>query len=173
MNHNFVGIIIILEVQNRLNCLTIILHRYSSDRNGVVHAQDAGSVHDWRDARWPSHHGQPVQDQRRREPDIERIPRPTVWNLHEEGQGERVERDTHRHQQGWYVRTAPLLPCYFVPSSRIRFLVISMTFFLRAFRSIAEPHSSESGYFVIALIPSSQRARGLSLFCVCRHSFPT
>ena len=58
------------------------------------------------------------------------------------------------------------LPCYRVPSSRVRLLVITMTIFLHSFRSLAEPHSSVSVHLVTALMPSSQRARGLPLFLV-------
>ena len=38
--------------------------------------------------------------------------------------------------------------------------------FLQASRSLAEPHSSASVQFVMSLMPSSQRARGLPLFLV-------
>ena len=53
------------------------------------------------------------------------------------------------------------LPCYLVPSSRGRLLVIPMTIFLQASR---KPHSSVSVQFVTALMSSSHRARGLPLF---------
>ena len=56
------------------------------------------------------------------------------------------------------------LPCYLVPSSRVRLLVIPMSIFLQASRSLAKPHSSVSVQFVTALISSSHRARGLPLF---------
>ena len=59
-----------------------------------------------------------------------------------------------------------LLPCYLVPSSRVRLLVINMTIFLHASRSLAKPHSSVSVQFVATLMSSSQRARGLPLFLV-------
>ena len=49
------------------------------------------------------------------------------------------------------------LPCYLVPSTRFRLLVI-IVIFLDAFRSIAEPHSLVSVQFVKALMSSSQRA---------------
>ena len=58
------------------------------------------------------------------------------------------------------------LPCYLVPSNRVLLLVITMTIFLHAFRSLAEPHSSVSVQFVTALMSSSQHARGLPLFLV-------
>ena len=58
------------------------------------------------------------------------------------------------------------LPCYLVPSIRVRLLVIAMTIFLQASRSLAEPHSSVSVHFVTALMSSSQRDRGLPLFLV-------
>ena len=58
------------------------------------------------------------------------------------------------------------LPCYLVPSSRVRLLVIAMIIFLQVSRSLAEPHSSASVQFVMALMSSSQRARGLPLFLV-------
>ena len=57
-----------------------------------------------------------------------------------------------------------ILPCYLVPSSRVRLLVIAMIIFLQVSRSLAEPHSSPSVQFVTALMSSSQRARGLPLF---------
>ena len=53
---------------------------------------------------------------------------------------------------------------YLVPSSRVRLLVIAMIIFLQASRSLSEPHSSASVQFVMALMSSSQRARGLPLF---------
>ena len=56
------------------------------------------------------------------------------------------------------------LPCYLVPSSRGRLLVISMTISLQASRSLVSPHSSLSVQFVMALMSSSHRARGLPLF---------
>ena len=58
------------------------------------------------------------------------------------------------------------LPCYLVPSSRGRLLVISMTISLQASRSLTlvSPHSSLSVQFVMALMSSSHRARGLPLF---------
>ena len=56
------------------------------------------------------------------------------------------------------------LPCYLVPSSRVRLLVIAMIIFLQVSRSLGEPHSSVSVQFVTALMSSSQRARGLPLF---------
>ena len=56
------------------------------------------------------------------------------------------------------------LPCYLVPSSRVRLLVITMTIFLQVSRSLAEPHSSVSVQFVMALMSSSQRARCLPFF---------
>ena len=58
------------------------------------------------------------------------------------------------------------IPCYLVPSSRVRLLVITMTIFLQASRSLAEAHSSMSVQFVTALMSSSQRARCLPLFLV-------
>ena len=58
------------------------------------------------------------------------------------------------------------LPCYIIPSSRVRLLVITMIIFLHVFRYHAEPHSSASVQFVTALMSSSQRARGLLLFLV-------
>ena len=58
------------------------------------------------------------------------------------------------------------LPCYLVPSSHVRLLVITMIIFLQASRSLAEPHSSVSVQFGTALMSSSQRARGLSLFLI-------
>ena len=58
---------------------------------------------------------------------------------------------------------------HLVPSSRVRLLVIAMLIFLQASRSLAEPHSSVSVYFVTALMSSSQRARGLPLFLVPPH----
>ena len=54
---------------------------------------------------------------------------------------------------------------YLVPSSRVRHLVIIMTF-LHKCRSIAEPRSSVTVQFVITLMASSQRIRGLLLFLV-------
>ena len=51
-----------------------------------------------------------------------------------------------------------LLPCYLVPSSRVRLLVITMAIFLHAFRSLAEPPSSVRVEFVAALLSSRQRA---------------
>ena len=57
-----------------------------------------------------------------------------------------------------------MLPCYFVPSSRGRLLVISMTISLQASRSLVSSHSSLSVQFVMALMSSSHRARGLPLF---------
>ena len=51
-------------------------------------------------------------------------------------------------------------------SSRVRLLLITMTTFLHAFLSIAEPHSSVSVQFVTALVLSSQRARCLPIFLV-------
>ena len=56
------------------------------------------------------------------------------------------------------------LPCYLVRSSRGRLLVISMTISLQASRSLVSPHSSLSVQFVMALMSSSHRARGLPLF---------
>ena len=56
------------------------------------------------------------------------------------------------------------IPCYLVPSSRVRLLVIPMTIFLQASRPYAKPHSSVSVQFVTALMSSSHRARGLTLF---------
>ena len=56
------------------------------------------------------------------------------------------------------------LPCYLVPSSRGRLLVISMTISLQASRSLVSPHSSVSVEFGMALMSSSHRARGLPLF---------
>ena len=56
-----------------------------------------------------------------------------------------------------------LLPCYLVPSSRGRLLVISMTISLQASRSLVSPHSSLSVQFVMPLMSSSHRARGLPL----------
>ena len=53
-----------------------------------------------------------------------------------------------------------------VPSSRVRLLVITMTIFLQASRSLVKPHSSVSVQFVTALMSSSQCARGLLLFLV-------
>ena len=41
-----------------------------------------------------------------------------------------------------------------------------MIIFLQAYRSLAEPHSSASVQFVMALMSSSQRARGLPPFLV-------
>ena len=58
------------------------------------------------------------------------------------------------------------LPCYLVPSSRVRLLVITMIIFIHAFRFLAEPHNSVSVQFVAALMSSSQRARGLPPFLV-------
>ena len=58
------------------------------------------------------------------------------------------------------------LPCYLVPSSRVRLLVIPMTIFLQASRSLVSPHSSVIVQFVTALMSSSQHARGLPLFLV-------
>ena len=57
-------------------------------------------------------------------------------------------------------------PCHLVPSSCVRLLVIAMIIFLQASRSLAEPHSSASVQFVMALMSSSQRARGLPPFLV-------
>ena len=56
------------------------------------------------------------------------------------------------------------LPCYLVPSSRGRLLVIPMTVSLQASRSLVSVHSSVSVQFVMALMSSSHRARGLPLF---------
>ena len=56
------------------------------------------------------------------------------------------------------------LPCYLVPSSRGRLLVIPMTVSLQASRSLVSAHSSVSVQFVMALMASSHRARGLPLF---------
>ena len=56
------------------------------------------------------------------------------------------------------------LPCYLVPSSRGRLLVIPMTIILQASQSLVKPHSSVSVQFVTALMSSSHRARGLPLF---------
>ena len=56
------------------------------------------------------------------------------------------------------------LPCYLVPSSRGRLLVIPMTVSLQASRSLVSAHSSVSVQFVMALMSSSHRARGLPLF---------
>ena len=53
---------------------------------------------------------------------------------------------------------------YLVPSSRGRLLVIPMTVSLQASRSLVSAHSSVSVQFVMALMPSSHRARGLPLF---------
>ena len=50
--------------------------------------------------------------------------------------------------------------CYLVPSS----LVIPMTVSLQASRSLVSAHSSVSVQFVMALMSSSHRARGLPLF---------
>ena len=58
------------------------------------------------------------------------------------------------------------LPCYLVPSSRVRLLVITMTIFLQASRYVAKPHSSVSVHVVTTFMSSSQRARGLPLFLV-------
>ena len=58
------------------------------------------------------------------------------------------------------------LPCFLVPSCRFRLLVITMIIFIQASRYIAKPHSSVSVQFVTALMPSSQRARGLPIFLV-------
>ena len=55
---------------------------------------------------------------------------------------------------------------YLVPSSRVRLLVIPMTIFLQASRSLAKPHSSMSVHFGTALMSSSQRA----LSCTATHS---
>ena len=49
--------------------------------------------------------------------------------------------------------------CYLVSSSRVRLLVIPMTIFLQAYRSLVKPHSSVSVQFVTALMSSSHRAR--------------
>ena len=57
-----------------------------------------------------------------------------------------------------------MLPCYLVPSSRGRLLVIPMTVSLQASRSLVSAHSSVSVQFVMALMSSSHRARGLPLF---------
>ena len=57
-----------------------------------------------------------------------------------------------------------MLPCYLVSSSRGRLLVIPMTIFLQASRSLVKPHSSVSVQFIMALMSSSHRARGLPLF---------
>ena len=59
-----------------------------------------------------------------------------------------------------------MLPCYLVPSSHVRLLVITMTIFLHAFRSFAELHSSVSVRFVTAFVSSSQCA----LSCAATHS---
>ena len=56
------------------------------------------------------------------------------------------------------------LPCFLVPSSRGRLLVIPMTVSLQASRSLVSAHSSVSVQFVMALMSSSHRARGLPLF---------
>ena len=58
------------------------------------------------------------------------------------------------------------LPCYLVPSSRVRLMMIAMIIFLQASRSLAEPHRSVSVHFVTALMSSSQPARGMPLFIV-------
>ena len=58
----------------------------------------------------------------------------------------------------------PDLPYYLVPSSRVRLLVIPMTVFLQASRSLVKSHSSVSLQFVTALMSSSHRALGLPLF---------
>ena len=64
----------------------------------------------------------------------------------------------------WKIYPRVVLPCYLVPSSRGRLLVISMTISLQASRSLVSPHSSVSVQFVMALMSSSHRARGLPLF---------
>ena len=56
--------------------------------------------------------------------------------------------------------------CHLVPSTRVRLQVITMIIFLQVSRSLAEPHSSVSVQFVMALMLSSQRARGPPLFLV-------
>ena len=65
-----------------------------------------------------------------------------------------------------YTGTGRSIPCYLVPSSRVRLLVIAMIIFLQVSRSLAEPHSSVRVHFVTALMSSSQRGRGLPLFLV-------
>ena len=52
-----------------------------------------------------------------------------------------------------------LLPCYLVPSSCVRLLVITTIIFLNAFRSLAEPPSSVNVQIVAALLSPRQRAR--------------
>ena len=63
-----------------------------------------------------------------------------------------------------YAKARRFLPCYLVPSSRGRLLVIPMTVSLQASRSLVSAHSSVSVQFVMALMSSSHRARGLPLF---------
>ena len=55
---------------------------------------------------------------------------------------------------------------YLVPSSRVRLLLIPITIFLQASRSLVKPNSPVSVPFVTALMSSSHRARGLPLFLV-------
>ena len=62
------------------------------------------------------------------------------------------------------VESWPSLPCYLVPSSRVRLLVIPMIIFLQASRTLVILHSSVSVQFVTALMPSSHRVIGLPLF---------
>ena len=55
---------------------------------------------------------------------------------------------------------------YLVPSSRVRLLLIPITIFLQASRSLVKPNSPVIVPFVTALMSSSHRARGLPLFLV-------
>ena len=64
------------------------------------------------------------------------------------------------------VESWPSLPCYLVPSSRVRLLVIPMIILLQASRTLVKLHSSVSVQFFTALMPSSHRVIGLPLFLV-------
>ena len=61
------------------------------------------------------------------------------------------------------------MPCYRVPSSRVRLLVIAMIIFLQASRSLAEPHSSVSVHFVTALMSSIAGVLVVCLSFLYRH----
>ena len=84
----------------------------------------------------------------------------------------KLEADNaHNDQSAWLLAFLFVimrrLPCYLVPSSRVRLLVIPMIIFLQASRSLVKPHSSVSVQFVMALMSS------IAIVLVACHPFPT
>ena len=84
-----------------------------------------------------------------------------TWTLTRQAQNKLAAAQTKMERS---MLNITLLPCYLVPSSRGRLLVIPMTVSLQASRSLVSAHSSVSVQFVMALMSSSHRARGLPLF---------